>query len=69
MQKYIKKYANGPGVTYANIKALINRSCFNDLNQCMQNEVSAQYECSISKDHREAVTAFVEKRKPIFTGK
>ena len=69
VQKYIKKYANGPGVAYANIKALINRSCFNDLNQCMQNEVSAQYECSISKDHREAVTAFVEKRKPIFTGK
>lgn len=69
VQKYIKKYSTGPSVAYANIKNLINRTCFSELNACLQNEVLAQYECSCSQDHREAVTAFVEKRRPQFYGK
>ena len=69
VQRYIRKYSTGPSVAYANIKALINRTCYSELNFCMQNEVPAQYACSTSDDHREAVTAFVEKRKPAFTGR
>lgn len=69
VNKYIKRYSNGPTKTYGNIKTLINRVCFSELNACMQNEVEAQYMCSLTEDHKEAVTAFVEKRKPVFKGR
>lgn len=67
--KYIQKYAQGPGVAYAQLKSLMNSACYAELGACMQNEVDAQYVCSCSADHREAVNAFVEKRKPVFVGK
>ena len=59
---YIKKYANGPSVAYAQMKRLLFNAAFPELNACMQNEVEAQYVCSLTEDHREALTAFVEKR-------
>lgn len=68
VRKYIRKYSNGPGVAYAQLKGLINSACYSELGACMQNEVQAQYICSLSEDHREAVHAFVEKRKPEFKG-
>ena len=69
VQKYIKKYSNGPSVAYAQLKKLINDNCYHELNACMQGEVAAQDVCSRSADHYEAVTAFCEKRKHVFTGK
>ena len=69
VQKYIQKYSNGPSVAYGQLKSLINNICYRELNACMQMEVSAQYQCSLSEDHFNAVTAFVEKRKPVFQGK
>jgi len=69
VQKYIKKYANGPSVAYGQLKALLNNVNYRELNACMQMEVNAQYTCSLSQDHFNAVTAFVEKRKPEFQGK
>ena len=69
VQKYIKKYANGPSVAYSQIKKLMLDSCYHDFNACMQGEVGAQQICAQSKDHYEAVTAFCEKRKPSFIGK
>lgn len=69
VQAYTNKYSNGPTKTYGHIKTLINRSCYLELNSCMQNEVEAQYLCSLTEDHKEAVKAFVEKRKPVFKGR
>ena len=69
VQKYIKKYAQGPSVAYAQMKRLLFNAAFPELNACMQNEVEAQYVCSLTEDHREALTAFVEKRKPVFRGR
>lgn len=65
---YIEKYANGPGVAYAQIKRLLQNVNYAELNACMQNEVEAQYICSLTEDHKEAVNAFIEKRKPVFKG-
>lgn len=69
VQKYINKYANGPSVAYGQLKAMINNISYRELNACMQMEVNAQYACSLSEDHYNAVTAFVEKRKPGFKGR
>ena len=69
VQKYISKYSKGPGVAYAQIKKLLMSVNYQELNACMQNEVDAQYVCSLTADHKEAVTAFVEKRKPVFQGR
>lgn len=69
VQKYIYKYSHGPSTAYAQIKTLINSVNYDQWNACMQREVQAQYACSLSLDHREAVEAFLEKRKPIFQGK
>lgn len=69
VQKYVNKYANGPGVAYGQLKGLINRTCYPELNNCMQAEVDAQHICSKSEDHYEALSAFVEKKRPIFQGK
>lgn len=69
VQYYIKKYSNGPSIAYAQAKNLINSTCFADLNACMQREVEAQYICSLTEDYKEAVNAFIEKRKPTFLGK
>ena len=69
VQKYIKQYAQGPSVAYAQIKRLLLSVNYQELNACMQNEVEAQYVCSLTEDHREAVNAFVEKRKPTFQGR
>jgi len=68
-QKYISKYSTGPSVAYAQMKQLMNNACFSELAACMQNEVNAQYICSCSQDYRDAVDAFVEKRKPTYSGK
>ncbi len=69
VQKYIAKYSSGPSVAYGQLKALLNNVNYRELNACMQMEVEAQYTCSKSEDHYNAVTAFVEKRKPVFQGK
>lgn len=68
VQKYINKYTNGPSVAYEQLKGLINNACYGELGACMQNEVYAQHICSQSEDHREAIHAFVEKRRPVFKG-
>lgn len=69
VQQYIETYSHGPSIAYAQMKALINNACYRELGACMQNEVSAQYLCSLSEDHEEAVNAFLEKRRPRFQGK
>lgn len=69
VSKYIKKYASGPSVAYAGIKTMINRAQYASYADGIQTEIDAQGACELTEDYAEAVTAFLEKRKPKFKGK
>lgn len=63
------KMAPGPGIAYANMKKLIYVSQFSDFEDYLKEEVARQIECSKTSDFREGLTAFLEKRKPVYTGR
>ncbi|WP_425805156.1 enoyl-CoA hydratase-related protein [Desulfitobacterium sp. Sab5] len=69
VQKYIKKYSNGPTVAYANVKTLLNRIQYSEYSLVSQSELELQGECELTHDFAEAVTAFLEKRKPDYQGR
>jgi 2-(1,2-epoxy-1,2-dihydrophenyl)acetyl-CoA isomerase len=64
----LEKLANGPTRSYAGSKRLINRRLYADLAGQLDAEAEAQRDQGQSKDFIEGVIAFVEKRKPNFTG-
>lgn len=67
--KLATKLANGPTVAYGCIKAMINRSAYAELSMELDCEAEYQALCSKTEDHKEGITAFVEKRKPVFKGR
>ena len=69
VDKYVKKYAQGPTVAYGYIKSLMNRTPFHDYAVGMESEIEYQGICEQTADHKEAVYAFFEKRRPDFQGK
>ena len=60
--------ANMPTKALGLTKKLMNQSLTNNLEQQLQLESDLQIEASETNDYREGVSAFVEKRKPIFKG-
>lgn len=63
-----QRLAAGPTRAYAEGKRLVNQS-LDPLNAQMEQELQAFSRCARGPDLKEGVTAFVEKRKPVFTGK
>ena len=61
--------AHGPTKAYASVKRAIQASWDNDLETQLSVEASEQGDCGQSRDFREGVLAFVEKRKPDFEGR
>ena len=67
--KLAKRLAAGPTHVYGNTKRLLNRSLENEFESQLQMEAECFADCTTRTDFKEGVRAFVEKRKPQFTGK
>jgi 2-(1,2-epoxy-1,2-dihydrophenyl)acetyl-CoA isomerase len=64
-----RELASGPTATFGHIKANLNLAEHAGLGECLDSEVWRHMACMTTADHREAATAFVEKRPPRFQGK
>jgi 2-(1,2-epoxy-1,2-dihydrophenyl)acetyl-CoA isomerase len=67
--KFATKLSYGPGMAYGMIKKLVDHSFTATLEEILEQERITQTMMIASQDHNEGVTAFKEKRKPVFTGK
>ncbi len=66
--KLARRLAKGPILGIAVAKQVINRAWGSDAETALELEAIAQTLCLFSKDHKEAVSAFMEGRKPEYTG-
>lgn len=63
-----ERLASAPTAALARIKSLIDESATNDYNAQLDLEHKAQLQSGKTRDFREGVAAFIEKRPPRFTG-
>ena len=64
-----RSLAEGPRVAFRHMKDNLDEALGIDYPTAMHREAERLTQCSRTADHKEAVTAFVEKRKPMFSGK
>jgi 2-(1,2-epoxy-1,2-dihydrophenyl)acetyl-CoA isomerase len=64
----VERLAAGPTRSYASSKQALNRMLYPNLDAQLDLEADLQHELARTKDFREGVTAFVEKREPSFEG-
>lgn len=64
-----QRLASGPGAAIARIKRSLHAAAGNDLAAQLDLERDLQRECGHSKDFMEGAMAFVQKRKPNFSGR
>jgi 2-(1,2-epoxy-1,2-dihydrophenyl)acetyl-CoA isomerase len=62
------RLATGPTLAYAGIKEALSVAATRDLATALETEARIQARCGVSDDHRNAVSAFVAKQAPRFTG-
>jgi 2-(1,2-epoxy-1,2-dihydrophenyl)acetyl-CoA isomerase len=67
--KLAARLAAGPTAVYARTKALLNASLGSSLETQLQREAEAFAQSASEPDFQEGLAAFVEKRKPRFTGR
>lgn len=68
VMKYASYFANAPTKAIGLIKKMLNKSTTATLDEMLEYEAYCQEIAGNSNDHREGVTAFMEKRKAKFTG-
>lgn len=67
--QFATKLSQGATRAYANAKRLLNQTYETPIRQHLDNEITLFAACTSTSDFKEGVTAFVEKRRPTFTGK
>ena len=65
---YCARLAAGPTLAYAGIKENLNFAWSASAQEALDFEAQNMIFASLGLDHKEAITAFVEKRRPRFTG-
>lgn len=63
---YARQLADGPALGLKRMKELMTAALTNDLDTQLDLERDTQRELGVTADYAEAVTAFLEKRKPLF---
>lgn len=66
---YTDYFAKAPTKSIGLIKKMLNKSVTSSLDEMLEYEAYCQEIAGTSADYKEGVTAFLEKRKPNFTGK
>ncbi len=64
-----RRLAEGPSLAYSYAKRAVNYALNHSLEEALEYEASLQGVAGRTEDHSEALTAFIEKRKPTFKGK
>lgn len=64
-----RRLAQGPALAYRQVKALIRGNPGQDLERALASETAAQTLLGATQDHHEAVTAFLNRSKPVFQGR
>ena len=64
-----KHIASGPPIALGYMKENINAATGCDLRASLNMEADRLMRCASTKDHKEAVAAFMAKRTPVFTGR
>jgi 2-(1,2-epoxy-1,2-dihydrophenyl)acetyl-CoA isomerase len=68
VKKLTDYYASAPTKAIGLMKKMLNKSFQSDLDTMLEYEAYCQEIAGRSKDNKEGVKAFIEKRKPVFTG-
>jgi enoyl-CoA hydratase/carnithine racemase len=66
---WAKSVAEGPRVAISAMKGNLDDALDIDYRAALDREAERMVACQRTEDHREAVRAFVEKRKPAFIGR
>jgi enoyl-CoA hydratase/carnithine racemase len=67
--EFTRSLANGPRVALRNMKDNLDDALHIDYPTALHREAERLVQASRTEDHKEAVRAFVEKRKPVFVGR